>query len=78
MEIPVVEDVPGEVPASFFGAEAGVNAGGAQAAGAFNVGPTGNNTHLWVAGVMLVALVAVAFLHISGFRFATDIGITRR
>lgn len=40
-------------------------------------GDTGNNTHLWVAGVMTVALIGIVFLHISGFRFATDVGVTR-
>jgi hypothetical protein len=77
--IPVVEDMPGEVPSSWGAGVSGAIAGGGVGAGASAaLGPSeGNNTHLWVAALMLGALVLVVGLHISGFRFATDVGITR-
>jgi hypothetical protein len=77
---PLVEDMPGEVP-TMFGAGAQATAAGATAAVSANIGPNAggeHNTHLWVAGLMLFALAAIIFFHISGFRFATDVGITGR
>lgn len=77
---PLVEDMPGQVP-TMFGAEGSVSALGAEVGGALGAGPAGgeseHDTHLWVAGLMLLALAAVIALHVSGFRFATDVGVTR-
>jgi hypothetical protein len=64
-----------------FGGEAGANFAGAPASVNANVstgsGAGGENLHLWVAGVMLAALLLLIFGHVSGFRFATDVGVTR-
>jgi hypothetical protein len=30
-----------------------------------------------MAGVMIFALLGLIFLHVSGFRFSTDVGVTR-
>jgi hypothetical protein len=78
--LPLVEDMPGEVPSSWgAGIGGNIEGGGAQLAAAVSAGPqeNSNNTHLWVAGLILLALAGVVFLHISGFRFATDVGITK-
>lgn len=77
--LPLVEDAPGQPPsmwsasgsASVAGAELGVGAGLAPN----EIGE--HNTHLWVAGVLVFALALLIFLHVSGFRFATDVGVTR-
>lgn len=77
--IPVVEDMPGEPP-SMFGLSGTASVAGADLSGSAGVAPnaTGeHNTHLWVAGVMLIALALIVCFHLSGFRFATDVGITR-
>jgi hypothetical protein len=65
-----------------FGGEAGTNVAGTPASVNANVstgsGAAGaENLHLWVAGVMLAALLLLIFGHVSGFRFATDVGVTR-
>lgn len=65
-----------------FGGEAGVSAAGtpvsANASVSSGSGAAGSeNLHLWVAGVMLAALLLLIFGHVSGFRFATDVGVTR-
>lgn len=76
---PLVEDMPGDIP-SMFGASGSVSAAGASLGGAVGAGPNvegEHNTHLYVAGVMIFALAVVIALHISGFRFATDVGVTR-
>ncbi|HEX3561820.1 MAG TPA: hypothetical protein VHU24_03190 [Solirubrobacterales bacterium] len=80
--LPLVEDRPGETPSLWsFGGGAEASAAGvpASASGSLSVGSGAagsESTHLWVAGVMLVALLLVIGFHASGFRFATDIGVT--
>lgn len=80
---PLIEDMPGEVPSTFsVGVTGEANALGAEAraGGTAGVGmseESGYQTHLWVAGVIFFALAAIVLLQISGFRFATDVGITR-
>lgn len=77
--IPIVEDMPGAVP-SMFSVAGGATVAGAEATVGGAIGPNeagAHNTHLWVAGVMLIALALIVFLHVSGFRFTTDVGITR-
>lgn len=79
--LPVVEDSPGAPPSLWSiggGAQAAI--GGAEVGGTGTVGmnsPSSDNTHLWMAGVMAFALIALIGLHVSGFRFATDVGVTR-
>lgn len=76
--LPFVDDGMGQ---PLIGAGAQVEAGGVEASGSVGVAPTGtggHNTHLWVAAVIFFALAVVVGLHITGFRFATDIGITGR
>lgn len=80
--LPLVEDRPGENPSMWsFGGEAGVTAAGtpvtANASVSTGSGAAGESLHLWVAGVMLAALLLLIFGHVSGFRFATDVGVTR-
>lgn len=64
-----------------FGGNAGVSAAGtpvtASVAATTGSSGAGENLHLWVAGVMLAALLLLIFGHVSGFRFATDVGVTR-
>ncbi len=64
----------GEAGANFAGAPASVNANVSTGSGAAGAG---ESLHLWVAGVMLAALLLLIFGHVSGFRFATDVGVTR-
>lgn len=75
--LPLVED-GGDIP-SAWGLNLGGSAegGGAAVSAGAGVNPSGNNTHLWVAATLLLALGGIVFLHISGFRFATDVGITK-
>lgn len=80
--LPLVEDTPGAPPSLWSiggGAQAAV--GGAEVGGSGNVGmnspEAADSAHLWMAGVMVFALVALIGLHVSGFRFATDVGVTR-
>lgn len=80
--LPLVEDRPGENPSLWsFGGEAGASFAGvpatAGAAVSTGSGAAADNLHLWVAGVMLAALLLLIFGHVSGFRFATDVGVTR-
>jgi hypothetical protein len=77
--LPIVEDGMGGE--TFLGAGASATAAGATAAVSGSLAPSGageHNTHLWVAGLMLFALAAIVFFHITGFRFATDVGVTGR
>lgn len=75
---PLVEDMPGEIPSMFsIGASAsalGATAGFAAGAG---YGEDEHQTNLWVAGLILFALLGLIALHITGFRFSTDVGVTR-
>lgn len=77
--LPLVEDRPGESPSLWsFGGDAQASVAGAQLGGGGSVAMnSGDSTHLWMAGVMLFALIALIALHVSGFRFATDVGVTR-
>jgi hypothetical protein len=75
---PLIDDNPGGNPSMFGGgAQANVGPLSGEAAAGVNYGETNHPTHFWVAGVMLAALAGVIFLHLSGFRFATDVGVTR-
>lgn len=64
----------GGAEASAAGVPASVSANVSTGSGASGAG---ENLHLWVAGVMLAALLLLIFGHVSGFRFATDVGVTR-
>ena len=80
--LPLVEDTPGAPPSLWsVGGNAQAAVGGAALTGGGNVGmnsPEGSDsTNLWMAGVMLFALLALIALHVTGFRFATDVGVTR-
>jgi hypothetical protein len=74
---PLIDDNPGGNP-SMFGAAGQANVGplSGEAGASLNYGNE-HPTHFWVAGVMLLALAGIVFFHISGFRFATDVGVTR-
>ncbi len=81
--LPLVEDRPGENPSMWsFGGGAEASAAGvpvsvAASASTGSGAASTENLHLWVAGVMLFALLLLIFGHVSGFRFATDVGVTR-
>lgn len=80
--LPLVEDTPGAPPSLWSigggaqAAVAGAEVGGTGALG-MNSPEGSDSTHLWMAGVMIFALLALIALHVSGFRFATDVGVTR-
>ncbi len=79
---PLVEEAPGAVP-SFFsvGGSAGASAGPASVsagAKAAYAEPGSTQTHLWVAGLVLLGLLALVAFHLLGFRIITDIGVTGR
>lgn len=74
---PLIDNNPGGNP-SMFGAAGAATAGPLEANLGGSVGSsTEHPTHMWIAAVMLAALVGVIFFHVSGFRFATDVGVTR-
>lgn len=66
--------VEGAVGGSDAGAFAGAQAAGVQAGAAVTYD---RPTHLYVAGLILLALGGLVLLHVTGFRFATDVGVTR-
>jgi hypothetical protein len=75
---PLIDDNPGGNPSMFGGgAQANVGPLSGEAAAGVNYAEGEHPTHYWVAGVMLFALVGIIFLHVSGFRFSTDVGVTR-
>lgn len=79
--LPVVEDTPGASPSLWSGGavaettlgNAGVSLGGTVGGNVGSGSP--ENTHLWMAGVMLIALALLIYAHIIGFRFNTDVGV---
>lgn len=75
---PLIEDMPGEVP-SMFSAQGSASALGVSAgAGVYaGVDQAEHETQLWVAGLILFGLLGLVALHITGFRFSTDVGVTR-
>lgn len=81
--LPLVEDRPGETPSLWsFGGEAGASAAGTPVSVGGNVsagsGAAGSeNAHLWVAGLMLLALGGIVFFHVTGFRGMVDVGVAR-
>ncbi len=79
--LPLVEDTPGAPPSLWsVGGTAQASVAGAEVSGGSNLAMNrsdGDSTHLWMAGVMVFALLALIALHVTGFRFATDVGVTR-
>ena len=75
---PLIEDMPGEIP-NMFSANAGASAFGVSAGAGVGVGfdESEHETQLWVAGLILFGLLGLVALQITGFRFATDVGVTR-
>jgi hypothetical protein len=74
---PLIDDNPGGNP-SMFGAAGVASAGPLSGSAGGSVGYGSQHpTHMWYAAVMLGALIGVVFFHVSGFRFATDVGVTR-
>ncbi len=75
---PLIEDQAGGIP-STFSVGASASALGAQVSGGAGAGPAEgeHNTHLWVAGIVGFALIGLILLHVTGFRFSTDVGVTR-
>jgi hypothetical protein len=74
---PLIDDNPGGNP-TMFGLSGQATAGPLTGAAGGNVGYGSEHpTHMWIAAVMLAALIGVIFFHVSGFRFATDVGVTR-
>jgi len=84
---PLVEEMPGAVPSMFsvgasgqaglLGAQANVGADAGIDLGDFAGADPGHETQFWMAGVMIAALAVIVVLHLGGFRFSTDVGITR-
>jgi hypothetical protein len=75
--LPLVEDSPGAPPSLWsLGGDASASAAGVPVSGGASVNVGGGaagseNGHLWMAGVMVFALAALIFLHVSGF----DVGV---
>lgn len=78
---PLIEDNPGQVPTPWVGLSGSATAAGSGLGAEVRIDPVNegeHNTHLWVAGVMIFSLVFLVVLQVTGFRFSTDVGITRR
>jgi hypothetical protein len=84
---PLVEEMPGAPPSLFavgasgqargLGASAQVGAEAGVDLGDFVGGDPEHQTNYWMAAVMLAGLGVIVALHMGGFRFSTDVGITR-
>jgi len=79
--LPLVEDGMGGIPEGYGGVSGTASAAGSSISAAVGAGPSEgseHSTHLWVAGILIVSVLAVIAVHLGGFRVITDVGVTGR